>query len=74
MTVHAEDEMDDDDLRVLDVERAVLVGRIVDRQRDARTREWKYVVRGQDLDGNAVGVVGKLSSAGRLVIITTYRE
>jgi len=74
VTVHAEEEMDDDALSVLDVERAVLVGRIVERQRDARTREWKYIVRGQDLDGNAVGVVGKLSSTGRLVIITTYRE
>jgi hypothetical protein len=74
MTVHAEDEMDDDGLTILDVESSVLTGRVVERQRDVRTREWKYVVLGAAVDGSPVGTVGKLSRTGRLVIITTYRE
>jgi hypothetical protein len=74
MTVHAEEEMDDDGLTVLDVESAVLTGRITERQRDSRTREWKYVVVGSSVDGDPVGVACKLSPTGRLVILTTYRE
>jgi len=72
--LHAEEEMDEDGLSVLDLESAVLNGEIVERQRDRVTREWKYVVDGKGLDGGTVGVVGKLSLTGRLVIITVYRD
>ena len=44
MSIHAEEEMDEDGLTILDVESAVLTGSIVERQRDVRTREWKYVI------------------------------
>lgn len=50
MTVHAEEEMDADELTVFDVESAVLSGSIVERQRDRQTREAKYLVRGRALD------------------------
>jgi hypothetical protein len=72
--LHAEEEMDEDGLSVFDLESAVLTGAIVERQRDRVTREWKYVVNGTDLGGGRVGVVGKLSITGRLVIITVYRS
>ena len=72
--LHAEEEMDEDGLSVFDLESAVLTGEIVERQRDRVTREWKYVVSGTGLDGGTVGVVGKLSLTGRLVIITVYRD
>lgn len=74
MTIHAEEEMDDNGLTILDVESSVLTGRIVERQRDVRTREWKYVVSGAGIDGRPAGIGGKLSATGRLVILTTYRE
>ncbi len=73
VTVHAEEEMDQDGISVLDLESAVLTGEFLERQRDRVTREWKYVVKGTGLDGTSVGVVGKLSLTGRLVIITVYR-
>ncbi len=73
VTVHAEEEMDEDGISVLDLESAVLTGEILERQRDLVTREWKYVVKGTGLDGTSVGVVGKLSLTGRFVIITVYR-
>lgn len=72
MTLHAEEEMEDDGLTILDVETCILSGRIVERQRDRRTREWKYLVRGTGARGGSVSVVGKLSPTGRLVIITVY--
>lgn len=74
ISIHAEEEMDDDELTIRDIESSILTGRIVERQRDVRTRKWKYVVLGAGLDGSPVGIVGKLSTTGRLVIMTTYRE
>ena len=41
MTLHAEEEMNDDDLTIFDVERALLTGEIIERQRDHKTGEWK---------------------------------
>jgi hypothetical protein len=73
VTLHAEEEMDEDGLSVFDLESAVLTGEIVERQRDRLTREWKYVVNDRGLDGGTVGVVGKLSTTGCLVIITVYK-
>jgi hypothetical protein len=66
MTIHAEEEMDDDHLSIFDVESAILTGQILERQRDRKTREWKDVVSGRAIDGARVGVVGKLSSSGQL--------
>ena len=74
VTVHADEEMDEDGRTIFDVESAVLNGTIIEQQRDRQTAERKYVVRGEAVDGTIVGVVGKLSPTGRLVIITAYRE
>ena len=41
MTLHAEEEMDDDGLTIFDVECAILTGEIVQRQKDHGTGEWK---------------------------------
>jgi len=72
MTLHAEEEMSADGLTVFDVESAILTGRIVQRQKDSETGEWKYVVRGRSLTGFSVGVVAKLSKKRTPVIITVY--
>ena len=72
MTLHAEEEMDDDGLTVFDLERAILTGEILERQKDRDTGEWKYTVRGETLGGSEVGVVAKLSPTGKVVIITVY--
>lgn len=37
VTAHAEEEMSDDELTILDVEHAILSGKIVERQRDAES-------------------------------------
>ena len=74
MTLHAEEEMDDDNLSIFDIESGILTGEIIECQKDTLTADLKYLVRGQTLLGDGVVVVGKLSPTGRLVIITVYRE
>ena len=49
MTFHAEEEMTDDNLSIFDVERVVLTGKIVERQKDQNTKEWKYIVEGETI-------------------------
>ena len=74
MTLHAEEEMDNDDLEIFDVENVVWTGRIVGRQRDRETGEWKYLLKGQALSETTVVVVLKLSPTGKVVILTIYKE
>lgn len=64
--------MNDDDLSIYDLERAVLKGEIVERQRDKTTRDSKYRIQGQSIDGLMIEVVVKLGAEGALVIITVY--
>jgi uncharacterized DUF497 family protein len=73
MTFHAEEEMADDNLSVFDIERVVLTGKIVERQKDKNTKEWKYIVEGKTISTGMAIVVGKLSTTGKLVIITAYK-
>jgi hypothetical protein len=72
MTLHAEEEMNDDDLSIFDVEHCILIGTIVERQRDAMTTEWKYRIVGETFGGSRVEVVAKLGMTDKLVIITVY--
>jgi hypothetical protein len=74
MTLHAVDEMEDDGLTIFDVERSVLSGKIIERQKDNVTGEWKYLVKGQAVSDIEIVVVTKLSPTGKLVIITVYVE
>jgi hypothetical protein len=74
MTLHAEEEMDSDNLSIFDVEQVILAGQIIERQRDTETSEWKYLIKGQSLEGRDVVAVSKLSSTDKLIIITVYVE
>ena len=72
VTYHARKEMNEDDLSIYDLERAILKGEIVERQLDKTTRGSKYRIRGQNIDGVMIEVVVKLGPEGTLVIITVY--
>ena len=41
MTIHAEEEMDDDGLTIFDIERSILTGEIIERNKDTVTAEYK---------------------------------
>lgn len=71
--VHAEEEMDNDNLTIYDVEHGILTGEIIEREKDKVTAEWKYRIRGETMDGTEVEEMAKLSPTGKLVIITVYR-
>ena len=74
MTLHAEEEMDADGLTIFEIERGILTGEIVERQKNRDTGEWKYIVKGYTTPGSGAAVVTKLSLTGKLVILTVYRE
>lgn len=72
MTLHALEEMADDNLRIVDIESAVLNGKIVNRQVDD-PRGAKYVVQGIcSTQSTLVGVVGRFKETGVFLIITVY--
>ena len=74
MTIHAEEEMEDEDISILDVEHVILTGEIIERQHDQETGEWKYLIAGNTLADDPIIVVAKLALTGTLVIITVYRD
>lgn len=74
VSVHAAEEMRDDELTMLDVENCILTGEVIERQLDAQTDEWKYVVRGYDFGRRSVTAVVKRRPAGSMLIITVFRE
>jgi hypothetical protein len=72
MTAHAMEEMAEDLLTILDIEEAVLSGRIIRVEKDD-PRGKKYVVSGTALDQQTpVGIVGRFLGNGRYLIITVY--
>lgn len=74
ITIHAEEEMANDNLSVFDVENGVLTGEIVERQKDMETGEWKYLISGKTLDGKNIIVVAKLSLSDKVFIVTVFLE
>ena len=72
VSTHAAEELDDDNLTILDLENIILTGQVIERQRDAQTREIKCVVSGITLDGTAAETVVKIGFSGKLVVITAY--
>lgn len=72
MTVHAVEEMAEDDLDILDVEEAVLNGRVV-RSNKHDPRGTIYTVQGRAGNGEKViGIVGRFHSPSHFLIITVY--
>ena len=72
MTAHAMEEMAEENLDILDIEQAMLVGKVA-RLEKGDLRGTKYVVEGVAVDGQTpVGVVGRFTTAERYLIITVY--
>ncbi len=74
LTIHALEEMGEDDVLDEDIANTILTGHIVERQVDRATRERKYVLAGMDCAGEPVNVVLKMGPTGKVVVITVYRE
>ena len=72
MSIHAVEEMDDDNLTIFDIEHCLLTGELAQRQKDGETGEQKYLVTGESFSGRVMAVAAKLSITGMVVIITVY--
>jgi Domain of unknown function (DUF4258) len=72
VTIHADEEIADDGLSIFDVEECLLRGKILERQRDRDTGEFKYRIRGFSLDGEVIETLVKIGVTGKVVIITVY--
>lgn len=72
LTIHGHEAMEDDDLTIFDIERCFLTGRIVERQRDRRRGDWKYLVQGKAFDRTSLVAVAKVGRTRKLVILTVY--
>jgi hypothetical protein len=72
MTAHAVEEMAEDQLDFVDVETAILNGRLVKAERDD-PRGTRYTVHGIGADGvRTVRATGRFTETGRYLIITVY--
>lgn len=72
VSLHAAEELEDDNLTILDLENIILTGEIVEHQRDRATREVKSVILGRTLEGLAAEAVVKIGPRGSLYFITVY--
>jgi hypothetical protein len=72
MTVHAMEEMAEDDLDILDIEHAILNGQVRNTNKED-PRGISYTVEGLALDSDKhVAVVGRFQTTERFLIITVY--
>lgn len=73
MTLHADEEKEEDGLTIFDVEHAILTGDIIERQKEYQTGKWKYLIQGQTFDEKKEMVIAtKISPTDQWVIITVY--
>ena len=72
VTLHADEELDADDITVCDLERIVFTGAIVERQVDRTAGERKYRIRGKTMGGTDAESVLKIAITGKVVFLTAY--
>ncbi len=71
VSIHANEEMSNDALISIDVENAILTGKITKRL-TKEARGVRYEVTGESCDGRPVAVVCRILSTGWLRIITVF--
>ena len=74
VTLHADEEMADEGISILDVENAILQGRIIERQQETDTAEWKYPIAGPARNEEIIIAVTKISPTGKMVLITVFGD
>lgn len=72
LTLHGHEALEDDGLSVFDLEECFATGKIVERQRDRRTGEWKYLVRGRAVDYGELIAVAKIGPTRRVIVMTVF--
>ena len=70
LTEHAGEEAATDGYDIYDVERGLLTGKI----RKSWPKEGKYEVVGTSLDGRPIGIVCRITLAGKVCVIKVYED
>jgi hypothetical protein len=70
LTEHADDEAAADGFDIYDVEQGMLTGKI----RRTWPKEGKYEVVGSALDGRRMGIICRITQAGKVRVITVYED
>ncbi|HXG19693.1 MAG TPA: DUF4258 domain-containing protein [Methylomirabilota bacterium] len=73
LSIHVENELDNDECTEQDLEAAILNGEIVRRERDAIGRP-KYIIERMALDGRGLTAVAQPFSTRQLVVMVTVYE
>jgi hypothetical protein len=68
---HFFEEMADDNLSFVDIQNAILKGRI-NRKFTKDPRGTRYEIMGEALDGRKISVICRIKNTGKLLLITTY--
>lgn len=71
LSSHAEEEMLDDELERIDVENAILKGRI-EKKLTEDVRGTRYRIEGPARDGRLIHVICRFKEDANLIIITVY--
>jgi len=71
-TSHARDELRADGLKVEDAFNCILTGEIVKDQFDARYQQVKYVIYGDSVAGDEMGLIARWDDQAGMVVITVY--
>ncbi len=72
LSIHALEEMDDESIGRYDIEYTIRTGKIIERQRDWGTGEYKYRILGSRYAGQRMEVVARLDTKECIVVITVY--
>lgn len=70
LTEHTDGEATADGLDIYDVEQAILSGKV----RRSWPREAKYEIVGLALDGRRVGTICRITTSGKVRVITVYED
>ncbi|MCG3199820.1 MAG: DUF4258 domain-containing protein [Candidatus Omnitrophica bacterium] len=73
VTLHAEEVMADEEIRLSEFERCFLTGEVLERQRDRKSTEWQYRIRDSTAEGGVAEVLAKIGVTGKVVVTTVYR-
>jgi hypothetical protein len=71
LSSHAEEEMLDDELERIDIENAILKGRI-EKKLTEDVRGTRYRIEGPARDGRVIHVICRFKEDANLIIITVY--
>ena len=71
LSSHAEEEMLDDNMERIDIENAILKGRI-ERKMTQDIRGTRYRLEGPALDGRLIHVICKFKENANMILITVY--